>query len=838
MSSKKILCDVSVSGAGQWYGSLVTTNIRYDDGSAVSIQNFLGVTFTSPHVSADFTVNGQVTPWQALGSEFTTEDTDSGDVNVTAKVIFDAPYTFTTSDTLTWGINGDLTTNPDLYSGSFQLYADSLPSGTVTIVSAAAPDPSLAQVQQVVTLQLGTLSTPLSITPGSSQDFSLVSGSYTATAGELANSDETAVASASVSPTSFSLDTGASATLQVTYGSAQTYCSLDVIIGQLTAPVDTERLHVAVLDHSTGKPVISDFFSANNSTTALRRLPTSGSVDIVAQITLNNVKYSATKSVTLSNQLIKVPIAQSDISQANVDTSDFVNLPITLQSDISQAGATSLVRLVSSSMDFIYTQDISVSSGSGNFSVPVAPGQYTVTSKGFIDVSTVYAVQPSASTITVDGSNSLSLTVKRGANLDVPGFPGFLSFGGLSDLSDLTGSDFIAAGATSVFKYAGNDGAGDPGTYLSDDPATTRTIELAATIEKGLNGVVSVLPVMISYTINLSLGAVTDQLANSSQITHSFANLILSLNLAKKNGTGDVPCGYVINPDFLGECQKGSGSGGFAPTYKMPVRKPLQDALDYRGETATIPDAVTETLAGYALAVNWLIRTVAPAVTFGWQANLWGGGSSAWVYSRDATKPGPADSANATAQYIQSLGVYSGTYCPDFLAVDRYEADDFTQRGYANSYCYGPYEWGRFFDFCGSLSLALQVPVMPWQIPASRIPNKSEAVSNLETENWGSGGTYLFGDPAISGDPANIHPTVLGIKPAALVPHPDVRDLFEAAQPYDLSAPAYLDFPLRGIFTVLLGGGATTGIASNIGKTGPWTQDKLHTYMQAPTQFE
>ena len=37
---------------------------------------------------------------------------------------------------------------------------------------------------------------------------------------------------------------------------------------------------------------------------------------------------------------------------------------------------------------------------------------------------------------------------------------------------------------------------------------------------------------------------------------------------------------------------------------------------------------------------------------------------------------------------------------PHFLAIDRYEADDFTQRAYVNGYCYGPREWERYFDFC------------------------------------------------------------------------------------------------------------------------------------------
>ncbi|KAK4170904.1 hypothetical protein QBC36DRAFT_382944 [Triangularia setosa] len=135
-----------------------------------------------------------------------------------------------------------------------------------------------------------------------------------------------------------------------------------------------------------------------------------------------------------------------------------------------------------------------------------------------------------------------------------------------------------------------------------------------------------------------------------------------------------------------------------------------------------------------------------------------------------------------------------------------------------------------------TLSLQLQAPVAPWQIPTSRVPSTGDRVANLESEHhWGSGGTYLFSDPAIGSSVEKINPTVLNIEPSMLVPHKDVRNLFAAALLYDLRYPKYFDFPLKGIFSVLLGGGATTGAINTIGKTGPWTQDKVAEYMTAPT---
>ena len=132
-----------------------------------------------------------------------------------------------------------------------------------------------------------------------------------------------------------------------------------------------------------------------------------------------------------------------------------------------------------------------------------------------------------------------------------------------------------------------------------------------------------------------------------------------------------------------------------------------------------------------------------------------------------------------------------------------------------------------------------QVPVAPWQIPASRIPNKTEHVADLETEQWGTGGTYIFGDVNINSDYRNTHPTILALKiKGNVIPYEDVEELFASVTTFNLSSPVYSSFPARGIFTVLLGGGSTTGIITTVGTTGPWTQEKVCDYMQDPIRFD
>ncbi|KAI1779032.1 putative hydroxymethyltransferase [Hypoxylon cercidicola] len=803
--SQKIICNVKVDDTSEWYGKLVIDSISYEDESPVTIQQFLGVQFISPTVTSDIRVDLALNPWQETTLDVATEPgIDDETINVTARIIFGKPYVFQCSDTVGFEIDGNLRVNSETYKKSFKLYVDEIPSGTVKVDL------------------LGEVETN-----------KVAAGTYKVTAGDLTNSDETLVAAAQVSPSSMTVKVNETATVKVTYKPVDKFSALDVSIDQLSPPIDKEKLHFTVTDQNTKNP-LGDFYSSGNSLKNLRRLPKSGIADISARIILNNVQYLVTKTTKLANKLIKVSIGPSNVVTSNEETTGFVTLPVKIITDLKNSSNVISVRLSSTKSHRIYSQEIPLNTASPQFNVKVAPGSYTVQATGFIAESTVYAIQvDSALTVASNSTSVLELKIRKGANLAVRGFPNFLSFGALSDLVDLEGTDLVAAKASSLFKYAGTDGAGDSGSYLDDDLSTTKTVQLAANVEKKLGEGHSVLPVLISYTINLSLGGIEKQLQDAEAHAHSFGNLILSLNLAKQHGKSDVPAGYVINPDFLGECQKGPSGKGYSPDYAMPVRKPLTDALAHRGVNASVPAEITDTLKGYVLAVNWIFHTVGKGVTFGWQVNLWGVGSSEWIYKDTSV----ADEARKTADYIKTLAVYDGQYAPDFLAVDRYEADDFAQRGYANGYCYSPYEWGRFFDFCGALSLEMQVPVMPWQIPASRIPNASEAVVDLEAEHWGSGGTYIFGDPEIGSHVANIHPKILGIKPAQLVGRTAVEDLFEHARPFDLGGPAYADFPLRGIFTVLLGGGATTGVVTTIGKTGPWTQRKMGAYMQSPVRF-
>lgn len=820
---------------GEYYGTLVTSGISYEDGSPVTVQNKLYVKFLVPPSTGDPQLNPSLNPWQKIDPIYTLQPMEDKSVAVTAELPIVGPYKFNLSDTLTWGINGDLRGDASRYTESFELYAEKLPTGTVEAVVPDAPDGALSNSKQTITFFKGGVPDSRLAPSGETTPFEVPTGDYTVKVDDLTDENETVVAPASVSPTEITVKEDAPTTLTVSYGTPQKFSALDIKVGQLSSPLDKEQLHVQV---EVGGDEVKVFDSPNNYTTSLRRLPPSGTATVTATLTLNNIKYTSQQPVELSNALINVDIEDGNISPADIDTSSFVDLPIKVTTDLGPSDESIALRLVSRDQTaFIYSREVSIESGTITLG-PVAPGNYKVSAPGYIKDGTVYGAHVvSEIKVAPDGSSKIDMEILRGPKLAVRGFPDYLSFGAISDLVDSEGKDLTAAHVTSVFKYAGTDGAGDAGAYLDKDPATTRTVDLASLVSKNLDGQ-SVLPVMISYTVNLSLGDSEKLLQSAERLEHSFGNLILSLQLAKDASQNEVPAGYIVNPDFLGANQQ----EGRAPSYSMPVVEPLTNALAHRNVDGVVPETITDTLAGYVQAVNWLIRTVAPEVTFGWQANLWGVGTSAWIYDQDDNTVSITN-AKKTADYIRALGVYEGGeyYAPDFLAVDRYEADDFTVRGYGNAYCYGPREWARFYDFVRSVALELKVPVMPWQIPASRIPRAAgdtATADSLENDHWGTGGTYIFGDAGIGSDTQNIHPTVLDIKLASdLIPHDDVGSLFRSAEPFDLGVPSWDDFPLRGIFSVLLGGGSTTGVVTSIGTTGKWTQDKIREYMENPVFF-
>ena len=155
------------------------------------------------------------------------------------------------------------------------------------------------------------------------------------------------------------------------------------------------------------------------------------------------------------------------------------------------------LRLIGSHMN--YLQTVTVKSQQTAFSALVQSGHYTVETSDFLSAGIVYAVNaPAQLAVSGGGKVELDVSVDASANLRVRGFPAYLCFGGCADLQPSNLADFAAARATSLFDYAGTDGAGDSNVYLADDVQTRTTITLARNVEAQLDSIQPVLPVMVT----------------------------------------------------------------------------------------------------------------------------------------------------------------------------------------------------------------------------------------------------------------------------------------------------------------------------------------------------
>ena len=116
--ASKILCDTVLSeGAGEWFGRVVVSNIRYEDGSPVPIKDFLGFKFKHPsnkYQSAipnafELGLGYTFSPWQETMAQVIAHKEIDQKTNVTTvKIIFSKGYTINKSvDQLACTLDGD-----------------------------------------------------------------------------------------------------------------------------------------------------------------------------------------------------------------------------------------------------------------------------------------------------------------------------------------------------------------------------------------------------------------------------------------------------------------------------------------------------------------------------------------------------------------------------------------------------------------------------------------------------------------------------------------------------------------------------------------------------------
>ncbi|PYH38117.1 uncharacterized protein BO87DRAFT_422148 [Aspergillus neoniger CBS 115656] len=816
---------ITASSSSPSWGVIELKDLRDKDNNHVDFtkDDYLGIALLSPVKVEDTEVNVSTDPWYDFTCEVS-NFSSGNDVEVLVKITFKPNWDGEADKFQVKDVQLEMAGDPQ-----DEHYKDSstgwIPYSNQTVV--------LTNDDGIIMKEV-----PF----GQKTEVTLNRGNYGVAATEVFTDDETTVATAKAQPGQVEVKQGTtSSDVNVTYD-VHHYSATDVVIDNI-AGLEGEEVHVKF---SSEDSLLHDFWSSVPQTTKLRRvLPSDGNATIgVDSIIVNNVQYEFTpKQVDLSSNE-SVLFTAGDVTQHQIEVSDAIKLPIQLKKSGSTTAGTMVVHLIQKDTRLIYKEKVDMDEENPQFQVLVAPGDYKVQANRFIENGILYkfTFDPSI-TVNENGNTELELQVDLVVNLNVRGFPNFLSFGACTrDLSEPTKSDdtdndltdFVQAGASSIFKYAGQGGDGDPEVDLTESlESTPRVIALASDIEKAIGSDHTVLPVLISYTCNFSGG---------------------------NDAPRSLRAAYILNPDFIGECQK----RGYEADSEVPFLNALKEALEYRGEAdkvELIPSNIDNTLRGYVRALHWLVRTLTkdpdtgkPAVSLGWQVNLWAGeaAGAVWIYTDENQA---SDKAKKTADYLDELGVWpkqasqqadEDELAPlDFLAVDRWERDDYRNDSYPKFFCFAPREWSRYFDFCETLGAELHAPIMPWQVSAARTPTFKDDVSNnfSTAQHWGTGGSCILGDPGIGSEYYRIHKKILSLGLDEVQFHVKiVEELWKRSQPFDISVPGYQGLHLRGIFAVLLGGGDTTGIVSSLPQAGEkqdaWVRERLGEYIKDPIYFQ
>ena len=529
-----------------------------------------------------------------------------------------------------------------------------------------------------------------------------------------------------------------------------------------------------------------------------------------------------------------------------VEATGFVEVKATVLG-LPQGTAAQRYRLWNSHGQYLVELDSDGSQQTLPFTMAV--GQYQVSAADVQGNGEYWRLDNSAALRIVQSLNVITLNFEKGIPLRVRGWPDYLAHGGVTVNAADTVSRYRDVPVSALFKYDGFDGGGDPlpaaevdrngdGVLDYDSLPIHKTAPLTRDMEKEAGR--TVMPVMVVYTANASGGSALADLQDKTRLRNHFGNFITQCLAAQsyKDAQHPVPATFVLNPDFLGAIQQEPG-GYRAVRQKnsIPVNEQLAAAIALLGSVPGFrkPELPTfsDDLYGYIQAVNYLVRQFAPDVAFGWQTNVWSTGTADWVLRDNAD---PLVQGKTIADFINELGVYHGSYAPDFIAFDKFERDCFSPDARAH-YSWNATCWLHYLGMVKQVTKGLLRPAMLWQIPGGHMPTVEEGVSRIAAAHFASGGTFFMGDKRIGSNVAAITPTLLdtGLNQSTYGAA-TVGDFLRRDAGYDWGQMQVMNLPAYNVFSVLWGGGSTVSITTvrSNGEDGGWLAEKMREYYSAP----
>jgi hypothetical protein len=318
-----------------------------------------------------------------------------------------------------------------------------------------------------------------------------------------------------------------------------------------------------------------------------------------------------------------------------------------------------------------------------------------------------------------------------------------------------------------------------------------------------------------------------------------------------KDATRPVPATLVLSPDFLGElykeCQPRRCKLPFNTA--VPLGQALSAAFEYlKLDKSQIPAdflAPNTELKDYIRALNWMSRTFAPSVPFGWQINVWAGDPSGhgWLHMAAQKDPSIVEKrVKAQSEFLRRMNVMGNAdpmHEPHFIAFDKYERDVFDSglagAGVNAGYLYSSQVLDVYVQLAKGISESFnKKPVMLWQVPGGHLQTTGdgdERRANASTEP-----DYFLGNPAVADDLSNVAPYIRD----TLMPtnSPVYRSNAKTVAEY-LSCPStkpdcwkkghLAELKDANVFALLWGGGSTTsivGLTSHLDDNG-WAFRRL-----------
>ncbi len=496
-----------------------------------------------------------------------------------------------------------------------------------------------------------------------------------------------------------------------------------------------------------------------------------------------------------------------------------------------------------------------------------------------------YTIQVTA--IDNEGSNAIatiSLTIKKESsegNVLVKGWPNYITMGSITNASK-TGYEVTKLegrfnslpsdiNTTSVFTYSGEGGAETWNLkYVDEDLKIGRLYtdlisELKSKTNKIINPVVVIYtaggsngPDSIGFDLGIHNGASTPEQIemNENNMNKWLHNLIkLSEYMEDAYNTTGIRGTIILNPDLLGELHKIEAGIAWAPfDYNNPNVK-LKTTLDYLKthkniELPAYPAFITDngTISDYLLTINWLIKTKAPNIPFGWMDNIWAGTTLGhkWVHRPEMLQT----NIDSEVNFLKSLKIYDDTVVngenikADYIAFDKYERDNFGTDDNAlnNGYTYNVSAWNTYFAFIAGVDNGISstpVPVMLFQTPGGHIQINDDI--DIRNNHGSTAPNYIFGDSLLDNDLSNAKD---------YIKNNNFSSVATATVDYNFASKSVLGYlnnnkdsqgwtkghleelENANVFSILWGGGNTTGIAGLSGVTDDsgWLSDKINEY--------